>query len=354
MRFWTVAAATWREAVRQPVSIIVLCLVAILTLVLPLLMEAHPSFDDDASRNMIREVAVAGTLTCGIVIAVFTASAVLADEIESRTVMTLLAKPIRREEVVLGKFLGITMAVALAFLIMIAISMSTVFLGEMKVEKWRANPAITLYRAPWLATGQGSLATALASRDLLSKREGHGLDYMRSAGDVLLLITGQSTSLLARAPGAAPEPTHDDGHGHAGPVEYQPGLASITREMLAFVPAPSTTILLQAFLLTFIHVMVMAAFAIAVSTRLPLVFNALFCAAIFVLGNVWHHMSNELFGTVIHIVPNFQNLELTEALSVGIERIGTDVWVFGVLYGIAYTALVLSVAILLFRRREVA
>jgi hypothetical protein len=352
MRALTVANATWREAIRQPVCIIVLCVAAAVTFLSQFLNFYH--FDDETSYNVIRQMAVAQTLICGMVIAVFTASAVLADEIESRTVMTLLAKPIRRGEVVIGKFLGIMMTVAAAFGVMILISLCTIFWAEARVEKWRTNPALMVGQAPWLLTGQGTLATASATRELVTKRRGHGMDYMRTAGELLLLVTGQTTRLASHAPGAAPGKAPDNSGLHRYHDEVRPGLASLIREALAFLPAPSTTIVLQAFLLTLMQVMVMAALAIAVATRLPLVFNALFCATIFVLGNIWPHLADALFGTDLHLLPNFQNFDLTEALSVGINRVGSGVWIYGVLYGISYTVLVLAVAVLLFRRREVA
>jgi len=378
MRTLTVAAATWREAVRQPVSIIVLCIAAAVTFLSQFVNFYHLS--EEVGYNVIRQMAVAQTLICGIVIAVFTASAALADEIESRTILTLLAKPVRRHEIILGKFLGIMAAIAMAFAIMTVVSLATAWWTEAemdnagRLEKWRANPGLVVTELPALTTGQGTLQVSRSYAELVSRKSAQGLDYLQSVGDFLMLSSGQTTQLVARAPLSAeleraPDPKRrlvSARHSEAA----SPGVGSFIGNTLSFVGG-RTGVLLQAFALAFAHVMVFAAIAVAVSTRLPLVFNALFCSAIFVLGNVSRQLGQALIEAdpggglgariatwpligVCYLLPNLENLSLTDPLSTGIDHIGPGVWIYGVLYGIAYTAIVLAVAVLLFRRREVS
>ena len=378
MRTLTVAAATWREAVRQPVSIIVLCIAAVVTFLSQFVNFYHLS--EEVGYNVIRQMAVAQTLICGIVICVFTASAALADEIESRTILTLLAKPVRRHEIILGKFLGIMAAIAMAFAIMVAVSLATAWWTEAemsnagRLEKWRANPGLVVTELPALTTGQGTLQVSQSYAELVSRKSAQGLDYLQSVGDFLMLSSGQTTQLVARAPLSAeleraPDPKrHSASAGHS--PASSPGVGSFIGNVLSFVGG-RTGVLLQAFALAFAHVMVFAAIAVAVSTRLPLVFNALFCSAIFVLGNVSRQLGQALMeadaggglGTRIatwpliglcYLLPNLENLSLTDPLATGIGHIGPSVWIYGVLYGIVYTAIVLAVAVLLFRRREVS
>jgi ABC-type Na+ efflux pump permease subunit len=347
MRAWTIAVATWREAVRQPVAIIILCVAAAGTFASQFLTLYH--FDEQTEFNVIRQMAVAQTLMAGIVIAVFTASATMADEIENRTMLTLLAKPVRRHEVVLGKFAGITMAVGAAFLAMVVVSLATVWWAELGVRKERVSPVLAATRLPSVVTGQAPLAVGRTYTAALSRPVGWGLDSLVSSGDVLLLMTGQGPALVGRVPQSlAPA---SGGHGHSHVV--QPGLATLTADWLDFFPG-RVTMLLQAFVLAFVHVLVIAAVAVAVSTRLPLVFNALACAAVFVLGNVWPYLSQGIFSTTIHVLPNFGNLSLTGPLSVGRSQDPLPAWGSSILYGLLYTGLVLAVAVALFRRREVA
>lgn len=372
MRTLTVAVATWREAIRQPVSIIILVVAAAVTFMSQFMNLYH--FDDESAHDIMRQMSVTQTILCGMVIAIFSASAVLADEIENRTVVTLLAKPVRRHEVVLGKFLGIMMAITAAFAIMVAVSLVTAWWAEAKVEKWRANPALVVTEAPALTTGQGALGVARRYADVATRVGGRGLDYAHSFGDLLLLSTGQASLLAARAPLAAQLETAPRG-GMFGPEPkaVDPGLAGLVDDALRFA-AERTTVLLEAFVLAFAQVMIMAAIAIAVSTRLPLVFNALFCTGVFVLGNLSRDLGQALAAAdtgsglggvllkaatwpaiaVCYALPNFQNFDMTDALSIGVDRLDPRVWTSGVLYGIIYTAIVLIVAVLLFRRREVA
>lgn len=381
MRIWTVAAATWREAVRQPVSIIILLMMALVTFTSQFVNFYH--FDPETGYNAIQQMSVASTLVCGIVIAVFTASRVLADEIENRTILALLAKPIRRYEIILGKFVGIMMAIAVAFFVMAAVSMLTAWWtaaemrGPGRIDKWRANPCVAVTELPALATGQGTLQVAESYGELVSRREGEGLDYQQSVGDFLMLLTGQSSQLVARVPlGVELKEARKDPGGY-GDTRYvraaSPGVASLVANAGAFL-GERMGVLPEAFVLAFVHVMIIAAIAVAVSTRLPLVFNALFCAAVFVLGN----LSRELAGALTEadvggglagalgraalwpvielcrLLPNFGNLSLTDPLATGISRVDPGVWIYGALYGLVYTAAALGVAILLFRRREVA
>ena len=378
MRTLTVAAATWREAVRQPVSIIVLCIAAVVTFLSQYIYCYRLS--EDVAHYVIRQMSVAQTLMCGIVIAVFTASAVVADEIEGRTILTLLAKPVRRHEIILGKFLGIMAAIGMAFVIMVAVSLATAWWTEVdapdaaRIEKWRGNPGLVVTELPTLATGQGSLQVSRSYAELVTRKSGQGLDYLQSTGDLLMLLSGQTTQLVARAPLSAelerpPDPKRHSTSAERSPA-VSPGIASIVGNILSFVGG-RTGVLLQAFALAFAHVMVFAAIAVAVSTRLSLVFNALFCSAVFVLGNVSRHLGEALIeadagGGLIgriatwplialcYLLPNLQNLDLTDPLSTGIDHIDPGVWIYGCLYGIVYTVMVLAVAMLLFRRREVS
>ncbi len=380
MRTLTVAAATWREAVRQPVCIIVLCIAASVTFLSQFVNFYHLS--EKVGHSVIRQMAVAQSLMCGIVIAVFAASAVVADEIEGRTILTLLAKPVRRYEIILGKSLGIMAAIGVAFVIMMAVSFTTAWWTEAetdnagRLDKWRANAGLVVTELPTLDTGQGTLQVTRSYTELVTGKSppGHDLDYLQSTRDFLLLFSGQTTQLVARAPLSVELERPPDPSRHVASAKrsraVSPGVGSIIGNILFFLGG-RTGILLQAFALAFVHVMIFAAIAVAVSTRLPLVFNALFCSAIFVFGNVSWELGKALreaapgaglLGQIVswpliglcYLFPNLQNLDLTDELSTGIDNVRSEVWEQGCLYGIVYTIMVLAVAMLLFRRREVS
>ena len=61
-----------------------------------------------------------------IILALWTAGTSIADEIEGRTALTLLSKPVGRHEFVFGKFFGVLLPVAILFLVLGAVFLMTV------------------------------------------------------------------------------------------------------------------------------------------------------------------------------------------------------------------------------------
>jgi ABC-type transport system involved in multi-copper enzyme maturation permease subunit len=111
-----IARATCKEAVRQPVFILALA-IALLMLVINTVL---PFFSLGEDVKMLKDCGLATILISSLLIAVWTASTSVAEEIEGKTAMTLLSKPINRRQFVLGKYIGILQAV-LWFLLPVAI-----------------------------------------------------------------------------------------------------------------------------------------------------------------------------------------------------------------------------------------
>ena len=102
-----IARATTKEAVRQPVFLLCMAL-AIVILFLNYLL---PFFSLGEDVKMVKDCGLATMLITGLLIAVWTASTSVAEEIEGKTAMTLLSKPINRRQFVLGKYIGILQAI---------------------------------------------------------------------------------------------------------------------------------------------------------------------------------------------------------------------------------------------------
>lgn len=118
----TIARATTTEAVRQPVF----ALMVAIGLVVNILNSYIPFFTLGEDVKMMKDCGLATLLISGLILAVWTASTSIADEIEGKTAMTLLSKPINRRQFILGKYMGILHAVlwmylptVLCFLVMI-------------------------------------------------------------------------------------------------------------------------------------------------------------------------------------------------------------------------------------------
>lgn len=123
MRSITVAFATFQESVRQP------AFYALLVLGVALLGFSYvmPTFTlDKGEVKFVRDIGLGTYTLCIFLLGIFSASNLITTEIENKTAMTIMSKPLRRYEFVLGKYLGISLSVlflgfllAIVFLIVI-------------------------------------------------------------------------------------------------------------------------------------------------------------------------------------------------------------------------------------------
>ncbi|HQX48853.1 MAG TPA: ABC-2 transporter permease [Planctomycetaceae bacterium] len=124
-RTGVIARATTKEAIRQPLFILLLLVsagVLILNSVMPFFtMESG----DDV--KMLNECGLATLLIAGALLAIWTAGTTITSDIEGKTAMTLLSKPIDRRQFILGKYIGIVQAVIWMFVILTAIFSVLIF-----------------------------------------------------------------------------------------------------------------------------------------------------------------------------------------------------------------------------------
>ena len=111
-----IARATTKEAIRQPVFLM-LVVVGVLFMVLNTFL---PFFTLGEDVKMLIDCGLATILITGSLMAVWTASTSISSEIEGKTAMTLLSKPINRRQFILGKYIGILQAVFWMLLIPVA------------------------------------------------------------------------------------------------------------------------------------------------------------------------------------------------------------------------------------------
>jgi ABC-type transport system involved in multi-copper enzyme maturation permease subunit len=102
-----IARAATKEAIRQPVFPMLM----ILSLLMLVINTYVPFFSLGDDVKMLEICGLATMLICGMLLAIWTSSMSIADEIEGKTAMTLLSKPINRRQFIIGKFMGIQSAV---------------------------------------------------------------------------------------------------------------------------------------------------------------------------------------------------------------------------------------------------
>ena len=104
-----VALAAFREGVRQPLFwVIVIGALGLMT-VAPFI----PYFTFGEDVKMVRELGYDTIMLAAVVFAVVAASMLISEEIEGRTAVTVMSKPVSRRHFLLGKFVGILLAAML-------------------------------------------------------------------------------------------------------------------------------------------------------------------------------------------------------------------------------------------------
>jgi hypothetical protein len=124
-RVTAIAHTTMKEAVSQPLFYVLLFVGVAAMIIFPFV----PYFTFGEDVKMLKATGLTVIKLLAIFLALWTSSISIFEEIENRTVLTLLSKPIRRYQLILGKFLGIVVPVALMFVIL-----GVVFLGSVSYK----------------------------------------------------------------------------------------------------------------------------------------------------------------------------------------------------------------------------
>ena len=104
---------TFLETIRQPIFGVVLA-TTLLLMMLNVSLAAYTLDDDD---KLLTELGLSTLLLSGLFLASFSATSVLTREVEVKTVLTVISKPVSRWLFILGKYLGLLAGLALAFYI---------------------------------------------------------------------------------------------------------------------------------------------------------------------------------------------------------------------------------------------
>jgi ABC-type transport system involved in multi-copper enzyme maturation permease subunit len=144
MRVLAIARNTVREAVRERLMLVL----GLFGFALLLGSQALSPLALGEGRKVVIDFGLAGSMLLATLLSVFLGASLLHKELERKTLYSILAKPVRREEFVLGKFFGLwfTTAALLAAMAGILASVVTVAYG----------------RTPWTIAG----ATALSVIEL--------------------------------------------------------------------------------------------------------------------------------------------------------------------------------------------
>ncbi len=159
MRILAVAQNTFRESVRDKVLYVLLFFAAAAILGSKAL--GWVSMGQDI--KIMKDVSLAAILIFGVLIAIFVGTNLVYKEIDKRTLYTILARPMRRYEFILGKYLGLAALLALVTVVMTAVAAAYVMAlgGALSLSFFLA--AALIYAELLLVTAFAILLSSVAS-----------------------------------------------------------------------------------------------------------------------------------------------------------------------------------------------
>jgi len=116
----------------------------VLTAVITLMMGSISFFNDAKIARYLKEICLLLIWISALVIAIATTARQIPAERENRTIFPLLAKPVTRAHVVMGKFLGCWLACGIALLVFY------IFFGIVSGARENHWPVVQFVQAAWL------------------------------------------------------------------------------------------------------------------------------------------------------------------------------------------------------------
>jgi len=321
-RLYTIALNTFVETIRQPIYGVILLVTAAM-LIFNVSLAAFTLENDD---KLLLDLGLSTLLLSGLFLSAFSAAGVISREIENKTVLTVIAKPISRPIFIVGKFLGLFAALVVAFYLSFLVFVLAQRHGVLQTS---TQP----WDAPVLAFGFGSLALSILAAAFCNYF--YGSDFPTTAMAFIAPMLTIGVALVGKF----------DEHWKIIPFGSN------------FVGGQ---VVIAAFLV-FLIVAVVAAVAVAASTRFGQMMTLMICTIVLGLGIISdyalgrHADASRLASLAYHIVPNVGPFWVVEGLNAGTAKTVVP-WSY-VGYTTAYAALlttaVLAIAVALFQKREV-
>ena len=318
-QFFTIATNAFMELIRQPVFLLLMTASVLFEIFLA--VPYYFAFGDEP--KLVQNSTLAVMLLSGLLGAVLSASASLAREIRTGTALAVLSKPVGRAQFFLAKYAGLAAALAM---------LSYVNLIGVLLASWMSFDAYGKTDLPALGIfGAGVVvAYALAGFSNFFLRR----PFVSDAVLALVVTTTLAAFLIFR----------------------------FTRQMQTIgVEAQVNWRLVPAGILILFALWILAALAIACSTRLDTIPTLAVCSAFFLIGL----MSDYFFGTraeagerwasaLYTVIPNWQLFWFADALDMGKSTFQWGYVGKAFAYVIAYAGAALAVGTALFEERELS
>ncbi len=321
-RFYAMALNTFVETLRQPIYGVILMVTAGM-LVLNVSLAGFTLDDDD---KLLLDLGLSTLLLSGLFLSAFSAAGVLSREIENKTVLTVISKPISRTLFILGKFTGLVAALMVAYYLSFLVFVLAERHGVLQTS---TQP----WDAPVLAFGFGSLFLSFLIAGFCNYF--YGTDFPTSAIGLIAAFLTLSVLMVAKL----------DEHWTVIPF----GSNFISGQIVF------------ASYLVFLVVLVTSAVAVAASTRFGQLMTLVICTGVLGLGVVSDYAfgqyaeGSHLAAFAYRAVPNVGPFWVIDGLTAESEQT-TVTWTY-LLYTTGYALLlttgILDIAIAAFQKREV-
>lgn len=272
----SIARNTFVEAIRQPIYFVLILAGSLLQVFNVLLSAYSMDYTEEGlqvqkDNKLLLDMGLATVLVICTLLAAFIATNVLSKEIENKTALTVISKPVGRPLFIFGKFIGVSAAMTMAFVTLVAF-----FLLAMKHEVM----STARDELDWsvLLTGGGALVISIAAG--IWGNFFYGWVFSSTATRVLapLAIAAWGVTLL---------------------VDRSFSVRDFRAE--AYIAEVVQPQVLLASICVLMAMLVLAALAVCVSTRLGQVMTIVVCAGMFIGGL----MSNYLLGRYAFVNDHF-------------------------------------------------
>jgi ABC-type transport system involved in multi-copper enzyme maturation permease subunit len=130
MKIKAIASNTFKEAIRDRILYLLLFF-AVISIVFSRLLALLTVGD---RVKIIKDVGLASLSLFGALMAILMGTGLVYKEIDKKTIFTLLSKPIRRSQFIIGKFAGLILTLFIMIFLMSLIFMALLFFHTFKIE----------------------------------------------------------------------------------------------------------------------------------------------------------------------------------------------------------------------------
>lgn len=315
-----IAENAFLETVRQPVYLVLLGVTAFL-LVLNVALAAFTLDDDD---KLLMDLGLSTLLLSGMFLAAFSAAGVLSREIEDKTALTVISKPVSRALFLGGKYLGLLAALLVAL-----------YLNFLVFTLAQRHAVLQTSADPWdlpvIVFGFGGLLLVLLTAGFCN----YFNDMEFSSTTVALAVPMLTVSVLLVGSFNEKFEVQPFWHGMIG------GKAILAVLLIACA------------------ILILAAVALAASTRLGQVATLLVCAVVLATGLVSNYLlgrhaeQSTVAAALYSVIPNLSVFGVEEALHSDEVHVPLSYVGLAAAYSALYALGALLVGVALFQRREV-